>query len=188
MKKYFSYILLSLVLISCDKDDETPPQENTNIPGTVIDTEQGAKFELTGPNVNEKISGDYVHMTAGQLLNGAFYRQIQISTSKGALNIRVNFPSSMVGKVDENLYSSHQLYEYAIPLEETSYLKSVVVEGYFPSSSFFDKKNGSGSVELYNKYTVNALLFELYGKLGMNVQGKDGNIYRLEGYFWKKNL
>ncbi len=178
-----AFILCSILLLSaCKKDAPKEPIKNSYI----IDTDQGSKFEVSNAGKTETISGSFVNLGSGQLLNQAFFRQFSISTNDGTLNLRFSFPSSMIGKVEDNLYKNHLLYEYPLSLEATNNLKELIAEAFFSSSKTFSTSNAKGKVDIKSNFSVNGTLFSVFGEVDFTVRGQDGQTYFVKGYFWKK--
>lgn len=176
-------ILCSFFLLSaCTKDESNDSIKNKY----TINTNEGSKFEISNAGKTETISGSFVNLGNGQLLNQAFFRQFSISTNDGTLNLRLSFPSSMIGKVEENLYKKHNLYEYPLTLNETSKLKELVAEAYFSSSKSLSSYNASGKVDIKSNFSVNGTIYSVFGEVDFNVRGQNGQIYFIKGYFWKK--
>lgn len=176
-------ILCSILLLSaCKKDDPKEPIKNSYI----IDTEQGSKFEVSNAGKSETISGSFVNLGSGQLLNQAFFRQFRINTNDGTLDLRFSFPSSMIGKVEANLYKVHLLYEYPLSLEATNNLKELIVEAFFSNSNTFSTNNAKGKVDIKSNFSVNGTLYSVFGEVDFTVRGQDDQTYFVKGYFWKK--
>ena len=178
-----SIILFSIFLFAaCKKDDTNEP-----IKGKItLNTEEGCSFEVSSAGKSETITGTSVILGSGQLLNQSFFRQFNISTSKGTLNLRLSFPSSMIGKVDANMYKYHDLYEYPLDLQNTGNLSSEVAEIF--SSSIFAEGNASGIVTLKQNESINGTNYAVYGEAEFSIRGKDNITNFVKGYFWKKTL
>lgn len=187
MKKLFLYYLLAgMTLFSCSKKDELI-NESEEIEEYNITSPEGSWFVLKGPNGSEEIlSGNSVYYSGGQLIDQAFYRNINVFTPKGSFNFRVSFPKEMIGKADNSWFSEHLLNTTRLPLEETKYMKSIYPELNFSSSQTFSEKNASGSVKLKNYFKYKKDEFSLFGEVYIKVEGKDKNTYEIKGYFWKE--
>lgn len=176
-------ISISVLFTSCKKD-----QVETEIPIVVeaLKTDEGSRVTVTSTSGKETITGTFVTLGNGQLLNSSFYRQFNISTDKGSLNFRFSFPSSMIGKVDANMYKKHALYEFPLSLQESGSLSSVIAEGYFSSSSVFNTNNIKGNVTLKQNHLYGTITYSLFAEFEATVIGKDNKTYSLSGVFWKK--
>lgn len=183
MRHLMTLVFVAVLFTACSKDESNGEKPT---PAYVINTEEGSSFKVTGGGKAETITGAYVTLGSGQLMNQSFYRQYQISTSQGSFYVRFSFPSSMIGKAEENMFKEHTLYEYTLPLQESGTIKSVVAEAYFSSSSFFDDDNASGNVVLRNNYSVNGVNYSIFGEIDADIEGNDGIVYNVKGYFWKK--
>ncbi len=183
MKYLIALVLAAVLFTACSKDGGNREKPT---PAYVINTEEGSSFKVTGGGKTETITGSYVTLGSGQLMNQSFYRQYQINTSVGSFYLRFSFPSGMIGKAEENMFKEHTLYEYTLSLQESGAIRSVVAEAYFSSSSFFDGDNASGSVVLRNNYSVNGVNYSIFGEMDAAVKGTDGVMYNVKGYFWKK--
>lgn len=145
-------------------------------------------MEATTAGGTVKLTGTFVNLGNGQLLNRSFYRQFSFDTDKGSLNIRVSFPSSMVGNADPNLYKEHTLYEFPLSLQETGRMASTVAEAYFSdtNAAFFRSGNLKGKITLRQNHVYAGVTYGLFGEVDMDVTGKDQKAYKLKGIFWKK--
>lgn len=184
MRHLMTLIFTAVLFSACSKDDKTDETPLGKV--FIIETEEGAFLEVTTSGKTEKISGSSVIPGNGQLMNQSFFRQFGISTTSGTLYLRFNFPSSMIGKVDENMFKEHGLTEYRLSLQESGSITGVAAEAYFPSSQIFVDENSTGKVLLRKNHEVNKIIYSVFGEAEINVKGKDGQLYFIKGYFWKK--
>ena len=181
----FSIILFSIFLFTaCKKDKNEEPVKNK----ITLNTEEGCSFEVSTAGKAENLSGTSVILGSGQLSNQSFYRQYNISTSNGTLNLRFSFPSSMIGKVDANLFKEHTFYEFPLKLEDSGYIEGVVPELFFSSGSLFSQNNATGKVNIKSNESINETNYSIYGEVEFSLLGKDAKTYFVKGYFWKKTL
>lgn len=186
MKKLFICILTAMAIMACSKDDEekdlNPEEELTYYK---LEEPEGAWFVVEGPMGKDTITGDYVSLSGGQLMDQAFYRNYNVYTTKGSFNLRISFPAAWKDNVDPALYTKHSLNTFILSLEESKFIKTPYAELSF-SGAYFKKNNASGEVELKNYYKYQKTEYSLLVDVLARVEGVDGNYYEIKGYFWKK--
>lgn len=185
MKKLIVFLLTSLVIMSCSKNDNEVSPEINPFDEYIQETPNGAWIVMKGPNGTDTLKSVGINIGSGQLLEQSFYRLVNVPTPRGSFNYRVSFPKSMILQADDTWYSRLKLSTVRLPLEETKYIKAPYAELEFSSSTFFSTDNVSGTVELKNNYQHEDNKYELFGEVDITVKGRDNAVYELKGFFWK---
>lgn len=154
-----------------------------------VQSEEGSELTLRHPDGTEESIGSDVILgwINGQLLEGAYFKQLRIGTQIGTMDLKLSFPSdtSPTGLIE----SVHELREVRLPLEETPNLEKVQVELFFQSSDppFDGLTNASGTVEISLGVNTPLGVYDIAGEIDAHIAGEDGE-YGITGYFWARSI
>lgn len=181
-------LLLFIVLTGCTKDENVPTESDGIVSNTVTGNE-GTFIEIyQGDKKIRTVQGNSVIFGSGQLLNGAYFRQFNLSNDLSTLFLRFSLGRE-VKNPDGLIYQSkgHDLREIALPLQETTNLSGVVAEMYMPNSTTFSG-NASGTVTLQkDKVMGNGNTYKTVGSFEVTFRDVTNARFTFKGLFWKKD-
>jgi hypothetical protein len=176
-------LILAFSLTACDKEEDTPTPKTPASAAYNFSGQEGARFSLTSSDGStQNVLGQAIlGWDSGNLLGGAYFRLLRISSEIGTFHLRVNMPNGS-NFLDLAAGNALPLTDYALLLQNSAQISSPWVEFYIPNSTNLSG-HAQGEVQLMRNQTFADTTYSILGNVDASFNHA-GNTVRVEGYFW----